>query len=206
MRTWINLADVPMPVRIARLARDARGYPIPYAVMYRSDGTPDFRAIDPEKWMRAARHRRCGICGDVLGAHLAFVGGPRSIENRLFTDLPMHRDCAIYALQVCPFLAAPSFEYSRKLPEGTAINNHVATDRPPLFGLGICRGFQLVRLPGNDIVIHAEPFENVEWWLNGTRTVAVPVGQRIGVAEGKFEMPDTIDSHNRDVERLFRQQ
>jgi len=31
----------------------------------------------------------------------------------------------------------------------------------------------------------------------------VPVGQRIGVAKGKFEVPDTIDSNNEEVARIF---
>ncbi len=31
----------------------------------------------------------------------------------------------------------------------------------------------------------------------------VPVGQRIGVAKGKFELPDSIDAHNEEVARLF---
>jgi len=29
------------------------------------------------------------------------------------------------------------------------------------------------------------------------------VGQRIGVAKGKFEVPDDIDAHNGEVARLF---
>lgn len=32
----------------------------------------------------------------------------------------------------------------------------------------------------------------------------VPAGQRIGVARGKFEVPDTIDAHNKEVARLFK--
>ncbi|MBK9493001.1 MAG: type II toxin-antitoxin system Phd/YefM family antitoxin [Aquimonas sp.] len=32
---------------------------------------------------------------------------------------------------------------------------------------------------------------------------AVPAGQRIGVAKGRFEVPDTIDAHNEEVARLF---
>ena len=31
----------------------------------------------------------------------------------------------------------------------------------------------------------------------------VPAGQRIGVAKGKFEVPDNIDTHNEKVARLF---
>jgi antitoxin (DNA-binding transcriptional repressor) of toxin-antitoxin stability system len=32
---------------------------------------------------------------------------------------------------------------------------------------------------------------------------AVPPGQRIGVAKGKFEVPDNIDDHNEEVARMF---
>ncbi|MCL2656336.1 MAG: type II toxin-antitoxin system Phd/YefM family antitoxin [Betaproteobacteria bacterium] len=31
----------------------------------------------------------------------------------------------------------------------------------------------------------------------------VSAGQRIGIAKGKFEVPDTIDAHNEEVARLF---
>lgn len=31
-----------------------------------------------------------------------------------------------------------------------------------------------------------------------------PAGKRIGIAKGKFEVPDNIDAHNKEVTRLFR--
>ena len=31
----------------------------------------------------------------------------------------------------------------------------------------------------------------------------VPAGKRIGVAKGKFKVPDSIDTHNEDVARMF---
>ena len=31
----------------------------------------------------------------------------------------------------------------------------------------------------------------------------VPAGKRIGIAKGKFKVPDNIDAHNEDVARLF---
>lgn len=30
-----------------------------------------------------------------------------------------------------------------------------------------------------------------------------PIGKRIGVAKGRFEVPDSIDAHNDEVARLF---
>lgn len=32
---------------------------------------------------------------------------------------------------------------------------------------------------------------------------SAPVGQRIGRAKGKFDVPDTIDAHNEELARLF---
>jgi antitoxin (DNA-binding transcriptional repressor) of toxin-antitoxin stability system len=32
---------------------------------------------------------------------------------------------------------------------------------------------------------------------------AVPAGPRIGVAKGKFEVPDSIDTHNDEIARMF---
>jgi antitoxin (DNA-binding transcriptional repressor) of toxin-antitoxin stability system len=32
---------------------------------------------------------------------------------------------------------------------------------------------------------------------------AVPAGKRIGVAKGKFKVPDSIDTHNEEVAKLF---
>ena len=75
MKPWRDLAAIPMPTRILMLRKDARGYPIPFAVGNGADGQPDFRVIEPAKWRRAAQHRLCGICGESMGAHLALVGG-----------------------------------------------------------------------------------------------------------------------------------
>ncbi|WP_197713637.1 type II toxin-antitoxin system Phd/YefM family antitoxin [Hydrogenophilus thermoluteolus] len=56
------------------------------------------------------------------------------------------------------------------------------------------------------------------WWLGVRRGVIarngrpvaklVPIdmastGKRIGVAKGKFEVPDNIDAHNEEITRLF---
>lgn len=168
-----NILSSPMPPRVASLRRDDRGYPIPYPVLYDAQGKPDFRVVDPDKWMRAIKCRLCGVCGDPLGAHLAFVGGPGSMESRYFTDLPMHRDCAIYALQTCPFLAAPRFQYSRSISPELRVNESVSTKRPETFGLGIARSFELAQAPGGDVVLRAGVFESIAWWRHGVATPSV---------------------------------
>lgn len=52
-RTWTDLTLIEQPERIARLARDVRGYPIPFVVEFDDQGNPDFRALDMKKWTHA---------------------------------------------------------------------------------------------------------------------------------------------------------
>lgn len=163
---------VPIPGRLARRPRDRRGYPIPAMVLIKEDGTPDFRVTDVEKWVRACNERTCALCGEQLGRHLAFVGGPRVYENRLFTDLPMHLECAEYALQVCPYIAVPNFKYASTLADvGEGVSLRVAAEvevaRPDRFMLGITRSYQVVKLPGGSYAVRAAPWEQIAWWQDG---------------------------------------
>ena len=183
MKPWRDLDTVLMPTRIARLPRDPRGYPIPVNVL-NSKGVLDFRATDPAKMARVIELRCCALCGEPLGARMAFVGGPKSMASRYFTDAPMHRDCAIYALQVCPFLAAPSFGYRKSVPEGMGVNEAVSTERPEVFGLGICRGYTTGLMGGVHLVLRAAPFESISWWTAGEETTAPASANQEAIHEG----------------------
>jgi hypothetical protein len=173
MKAWLDLKSVALPLRMRALARDARGYPIPFNVAIGTDGVPSFKVQDVAKISYCLKFRACAICGKRMSRELAFVGGPLSIANRMFTDPAMHADCARYALRVCPMLAAPSFAYARRTGDvaGHVPNvesDLVSTERPDRFGLGVTHDFELVELQG-ELVIRAEPFEAVEWWRGGQR-------------------------------------
>ena len=165
--------SIEIPSRLAARPRDARGYPIPATVLIGQDGKPDFRVTDLQRWLRAVRLKHCALCDQPLGRHLAFVGGPLSHESRYFTDLPMHRACAEYALSVCPYLAAPTaFKYASKLPqhEGfeTRMEAAVSPERPAIFFLGISRGYQVVKSE-EGLFVRASPWTEVQWWRHGVR-------------------------------------
>ena len=163
---WTDLATIKTPERVARLPKDDRGYPIFYAVSVDAEGKPNFRVIDPQKWELGIRDRLCGVCGQRLGKRLAFVGGPKSIKSRYFTDLPMHESCAEYAVQVCPFIVLPKFKYASEHKAAVAINPVVDDNRPQQFGIGITTKMKLVSLQGQ-IVIRAGAFARVQYWKEG---------------------------------------
>lgn len=171
------MEKVEIPDRLAARPRDRRGYPIPWTVKLDLEGRPDFRVIDTEKVAIAVGLKRCAMCGEALGRHLAFIGGPVSFKTRLFTDMPMHKDCALYAIQVCPWLAAPNMRYAGSLPQlsgsvTVAHTSEMVEERPERFFIGTTKCCHLVRTPAGSVVMQADPWEWHEWWRYGKRVDA----------------------------------
>ena len=167
MQPPANISDllaVAIPDRLSRRPRDSRGFPQPFVVS-------DFRTTDGERWGYAVTQRRCGLCGEPLGSNIAFIGGPLSHESRLFTDVGMHRDCAEYALRVCPYLAirpVKHLETIKQVPDELRLAApEVSTDKPERFALGITGGFKVIRLPSGPPALLANPWKSVSWWVAG---------------------------------------
>jgi len=174
---------VPIPSYLRRQPRDRRGFPIPF-VVYRPDGPApaEFAVLDPEKWKRCVYGHVCALCSKAFkggirtasgilfpdGNHY-FIGGPLCYTNRLFFDPAMCEPCARYALQVCPYLAMPS--YQKRMPpkpDWNAIMETVGTARPAKFMLGRTTGFMLTEV-GGELLIRAKPWLDLEWWNEGKR-------------------------------------
>lgn len=96
--------SIQMPPRIAALRREG-GYPVPFFVAIPESGPVDFRVASPIAKIQCYRSRLCWICGTAMGRVGVFIGGPQSCALGTFGDGPSHRDCAEYALKVCPYLA-----------------------------------------------------------------------------------------------------
>jgi hypothetical protein len=143
-----------------------QGLPVPFmqAVF---DGVPDFRAVDPKKVFQCVQEKLCAICGRRLGEKACFIGGPLSKANRLFTDPPMHKQCAEFASQNCPFVSGKKLDYSDRPvnPAMVKVQEMVSTEPPATMYLltAWTEKTQLVRHNGN-VFIQAGP------WI-GTRVI-----------------------------------
>jgi len=91
---------------MAHLPLDERGYPVPFFVAW-VDGKPDFRCMTSGAWEACVTDRRCWICGGILGRFKAFVLGPIGCLTLTSPEPPSHRQCALFAVQACPFLVRP---------------------------------------------------------------------------------------------------
>jgi len=151
----------PLPPRIACLPRTAQGWPIPYFVDRPADGSIDFRVMHPQRMGMAIRKRLCWICGQSMGSYVAFVGGPLSIAQRQFSDPPAHRDCAEFALTVCPWLATGTHRRLAGMPAHTFIPAQHVRDNPGVFGLLITKEYRFT-----GITQAGEPRE-IRWYTAG---------------------------------------
>lgn len=64
----------------------------------------DFTTVNGGRALAMAQRKLCGICGHPF-ERAAFIGGPKSAEARTYTDPPMHEECALAAVQLCPHIA-----------------------------------------------------------------------------------------------------
>lgn len=99
--------DIAEPPRfMQKLPIDKRGYPVPAFVDW-IGGEPEFRAMNPRFLVKAINQRLCWTCGQPLYGEEVFVIGPMCAVNRVSSEPPSHRECALYAALNCPFLSKP---------------------------------------------------------------------------------------------------
>jgi hypothetical protein len=168
-------STVPIPQRMQRLPRDARGYPIPAGVFIDSAGTPQFTINNEAVRQKHIHEDRCSICGSKLIGGRWFVAGPRSafLEHGAYYDPPMHDECVHYALKVCPYLAAPSYTKridmkrlgDRQVDAMFLVDTTQIPDRPEVFTAVLAYRTVLSLL----YVKPSRPYIRVEFWRHGVR-------------------------------------
>jgi len=100
-------SDLQKPPRfMEHLPVDKRGYPVPAFVEW-INGEPEFRAMNPRFMVQAINKRLCWTCGQPLYSEEVFVIGPMCAINRVSSEPPSHRECALYSAVNCPFLSRP---------------------------------------------------------------------------------------------------
>jgi hypothetical protein len=104
-----NMRDLPL---------DDKSRIIPWFVAQVDGRRDDLRVADGAKRVLGYRQKRCWLCGKPLDNPFAFVGGPLSVANRVFSDWACHVECAVFACRTCPFLnGTMSRRSARPFPE-----------------------------------------------------------------------------------------
>jgi hypothetical protein len=196
-----------MPDRVARLDRDKRGYPIPWNVLRNDNGFPFFTVNDDRRGWLALRGELCPICGERLGRFRYYVGGPLSAfhPNGWFLDLPGHYDCIRFALQTCPYIAAPKYlgrvdvVHAEQLPPEARVllDDTQIPERPEVFvalagsrvEIGEPRG------PGGALIPYTRPrppYLGIEYWRHGRRLSEIEAMPFLRAALGDDWKPPAV--------------
>jgi hypothetical protein len=101
------------------LAIDRRGYPV-IATIGRSPKAVDFGAISERRKLALATFDWCAVCGrpfaDELRWQLVFEQG--LVPAAVSSEAPVHVVCALYAVQVCPYLFSPRSRLGDEVRKG----------------------------------------------------------------------------------------
>jgi hypothetical protein len=174
-----HFRDVPIPALMKDRPLDPRGYPIPWNILIDSTGKAHFTINNEELRQMAIRDRLCPICGVRLWKAMWFVGGPGSAlhEQGAYIDPPMHKECATYALRVCPYLAAPNYSNTKRIDAKTLspaerakipvlIDNTMDPERPALFVMAMTTKMDVTY---NSYLRPHRPWKAMEFWRFGER-------------------------------------
>lgn len=184
------LATVRMPSRIAKLARDERGFPVPWFVPW-IDRKPVFPCFDEVKFARAVSRKCCWVCGEPLGKVLVFVVGPMCTMNRVSAEPPSHLDCARYSVQVCPFLSNPAMRRvpldkinggAWVLPPGGTMLPH----NPGVMALWVAGSYRVINTDTGAIVRMGNPTGGVTWWTRGRIATPAEAAEAFSVGAGRL--------------------
>jgi len=198
--------EIQVPQRLAGRPRH-NGFVIPYFVAFFKEGrqchekvegaVPSFPTTDYSRLLICRKQNRCWICGQGLGAFKAFVFGPASALARSSYEPPSHRDCARYAMQVCPYLTNPNHQHtasqdSYKLKPDERVLPDVLPDNPGVSVMWVTRHYTVeVRdaSRGICIFIPGEP-EFVELWSRARKATYKEAADAIQHAIRKNRMLD----------------
>jgi hypothetical protein len=167
--THISINWETLPQRMRELPLDERGFPVPWFVAW-IDGKTEFRAMDPRKWHQAVRKKLCWVCGQRIGAYLAFVIGPMCGVNRTTSEPPCHLDCARWSAQNCPFLSRPHMHRREAgMPEQVCPNDQgIPIARNPGVALvWVTKSYSIFRDEKNHPLIEIGEPEAVEFYAEG---------------------------------------
>jgi len=189
------------------------GYVVPFFVSwYLPDGSkvnertpnakPNFPIIDMDRAQICRKRNACWICGKQLGTYRWFVMGPGSAITRTALEPPSHRDCAKYAVRVCPFMLNPNKQINNNAARNAVVEliGSVPPDNPGVSVLWATKSYDLLPVDPSRGIFYYRPHEPdvVEFWREGRHATRAEIDAAIdrSLARGNATRDDREYSWN----------
>jgi hypothetical protein len=123
-----------------------RKLPVPFSAEREETGRAIFTALDPVRKDQIIRYRLCGVCGSPLGYWFVFLGDEVSaVPGGIYVDPPMHEECALAAIEVCPYIQHERVPRRPVTPDDVMIAPPGSFDGPKRpWVMAVTRDFKMV--------------------------------------------------------------
>jgi hypothetical protein len=151
-----------------------RGFAVPFTTFIGSDHIPNFKVTDTGAWHICVDELRCALCGEKLDYWVYYIGSEAHVKGEYFFDMAMHKDCAEYAIQVCPYIAfgkAYGYEIG---PTAGAIEIYELAPREAMSNEGVPLFLARGRLSG---IRRSSNSPRVTFVKSGTLAEVVPIAR-----------------------------
>lgn len=181
MKNW---KKVELPEYMKDLQVDRRGFPAPFIVLRDKNNIPQFIMNDDIKVEQCIKEDLCSICGKKMDDDKWMIGGPMSAfhPQGAYVDVPVHKTCGEYALQVCPYLAVSVYNGKQTIDDIDAgkfdddddkrmvfVNPTQSLDRVPFFVFSKITGYEVQRRGIHRYIKPKRPYLEVEFWNDGEK-------------------------------------
>jgi hypothetical protein len=182
-QNYKNWKNIGLPHKMQHLPKDPRGYPVPYVVLHHNNKY--WFAVNDELKVRDCHDNKlCTVCGWGLQEDTWLIGGPISAfhPNGIFNDLPVHEQCGLYSLQVCPYLGMHNYtnvvdpnKLGDKMGDPTmkfeAITQH--NTKVPFFVFVKIKSWEVTP---NYFIKPERPYLHVAFWKDGDQLTHAQAG------------------------------
>jgi hypothetical protein len=158
------VTTVELPECLAHLPKHGH-LPVPYFTG-EVDGKWDFRTHNPQRHDLAMRFQLCGICGrHIAQPPYAFIFGPQSIDLLGSFMPPMHEQCALESMRLCPFLALHARDRSERGGNvAPMFERNELPAKPERFAMVLCSRYRTERGPSGLLYAFASKPVSTRWW------------------------------------------
>lgn len=183
-----HFKEIPVPKVIEENCdKDKRGLYVPFIVLKEGD-VHHFKINDHNKVAVCVHTKCCSVCGTELKDDSWFIGGPASVFHKrgAIADLPVHKSCGEYSLQVCPYLAYGRYtsktdleKLYERLENKTLmlVNTTIDNDRVPLFCFVKSNDYE-VKHSYTTLFKTKIPYQEIEFWYDGEQ-LSQETGEKI---------------------------
>jgi hypothetical protein len=152
-----------------------KGLVIPYIVMVK-DEKPFFKINDSTIVNECIEKKLCSVCGGELEDDKWLIGGPASTFHKhgVYADIPVHKECAIYSLTTCPYMAYTQYtakegvseKLQKEFPNVFLYNPTMDKTRLQYFVLVKILDYSCI---GPRYIKPIRPYLEIEYWKDGKK-------------------------------------